>query len=62
MPPAPSVSSWSGKPSKRGADVYTVVGISLAEAVTGTKKLIIVKVVGKCPICQVGEMSYLPGG
>lgn len=57
LPAAPSVSTWSGKPSKRGADVYTVVGLPLAEAVTGIKKTILVNVMGQCPSCQVDNAA-----
>ena len=53
----PSLSSWSGKPSERGADAYTVVGLPLAEAVTGTQKMVVVKLIGTCPDCQVRTLS-----
>ena len=48
---------WSGKPSERGADAYTVVGLPLAEAVTGTQKTVVVKLIGTCPDCQVRTAS-----
>ncbi len=52
-PASSSASAWWGKPSERGGDVFTVLGLLLVEAVTGVQKVVTINVAGSCPGCQV---------